>query len=172
MSVLRKYCKRTSFDQLDFEAFVAGETHTILQTQDYRTAVGRLGFLSKIAHWQCRSRDWGLIKGLYEAVLESIELGEESWGSDFSHYETMVPGQVRMETKERERMEQKSKKTELYWCKGYQKGTCKERSPHMLQIKPDEQPVPVVHYCAFCMQKDNCRSEHAEYECPKKGNSG
>ena len=77
MSVLRKYSKRVGFEKLEFDAFVAGETRTILAMKDRHAAQGRLDFLSKIAHWLCRSKDWGLVRGLYEAVLESIELGEE-----------------------------------------------------------------------------------------------
>ena len=53
--MLKKYAKCTSFDQLDFESFAAGETRIIL------------------------------------SIMDSIDLGEEDWETDFSHYETMVP---------------------------------------------------------------------------------
>ena len=103
MNILRKYCKRSTFDQLDFEAFVAGETHIICGMVDQYAAKCRLEFLMKVAHWVCRCRDWPTVRGLYEAVLESIELGEETWMSDFSHYENMLPNTVKLESRERER---------------------------------------------------------------------
>ena len=78
MSVMRKYVKRTTFDQLDFKTFVAGETKTILTMEDKMQANGRLTLLCKSAHWYCRSQDWSTIKGLYEAVMDSIEIGEET----------------------------------------------------------------------------------------------
>ena len=59
-------------------------------------------------------------------------------------------------------------KVEVYWCKAYQKNTCIEKHPHMAQIRPDEHPVPVVHMCAHCFQKENRREEHPEVECPVK----
>ena len=173
MNVMRKYSRRVVFDALEFDAFVAGEMKTILQMGDRQAAQRRLEFLCKIAHWQCRAKDWTLIRGLYEAVIESIELREETWRKDFSHYETMVPCAQRVETREKERVDSKRKdKSEVYWCKNFQKGTCQEKSPHMVLMKPDKPPVPVIHCCAFCLQKENKRSDHAEVDCPaKKGGS-
>lgn len=62
----------------------------------------------------------------------------------------------------------KDRKAEVYWCKGYQWNNCQEKSPHMLQLKQDEPPVPVLHICAYCLQKENRREEHPEAECSKK----
>ena len=46
---------------------------------------------------------------------------------------------------------QTSKKNfEVYWCKLFQAGGCELEAPHMLQIKQDENPVPVLHICAYC----------------------
>ena len=99
---------------------------------------------------------------MYEAIIESIEMGEEEWTSDFSHYETMIPltrGEIRKD---------KDRSNELYWCKPYQKGQCNEISPHMALLRPDDPPVPVLHICAHCWIKEHCRAEHAESECSKK----
>ena len=171
MNVLRKYCKRTVFDQLEFDAFVAGETRIIASMTDGAQARGRLEFLSRVAHWLCRCKDWNVVRGLYEAVLESIELGEEDWLSNFSHYENVLPNTIRVETKEKEKVDFKRRekeKPEIYWCKNFQKNSCTESSPHMSSIRPDEPPVPVLHLCAFCLQRDNRRAEHSESECPSK----
>ena len=169
MNVLRKYCKRVAFDYMDYEAFVAGETRIILQMEDSRMARGRLDLLCKISHWLCRSRDWPLVRGLYEAIIEEVEMGEVTWVSDFSHYENMVPCVQRPESRVVEKQTQKQKeKMEVYWCKLYQKGNCTEKSPHMVQLKPDEPAVPVLHCCAYCLLKENRRAEHAEADCPAK----
>ena len=169
LNVLRKYCKRTTFDQLEFETFVAGEVKIISNIHNNNELRARLDFLMKISHWLCRCRDWPLVRGLYEAVLESIELGEETWFSDFSHYESMVPNVIRQDIKEIRIPTIKSKdRMEIYWCKMYQRNSCLEKSPHMAQLKPDEPPIPVVHCCAHCLQKDNRRMEHPESECPGK----
>ena len=91
LNMLRRYTKRTSFDNMDFEAFVAGETRIIGHMEDTAKAAGRLSLLSKLAHWLCRSKDWLLVRGLYESIMESIEMGEVEWTDDFSHYDSMVP---------------------------------------------------------------------------------
>ena len=62
MNVMRKYVKRGTFDQMDFETFVAGETHVIFNMQDQVEAMGRLRVLCKVAHWTCRCHDWSLIR--------------------------------------------------------------------------------------------------------------
>ena len=50
-------------------------------------------------------------------------------------------------------MKRKEKdRNELYWCKNYQRNNFSDTSPHMAQIKADEPPVPVLHYCALCLQ--------------------
>ena len=110
------------------------------------------------------------MRGLFEAVLESIEMGEETWMSDFSHCETMVPCPVKGESRSVEaRGDVKKKdKLEVYWCKQYQCKNCSKRSPHLSQIRPDEPAVPVVHVCAACLQRENMHVEHPEQECPKK----
>ena len=92
LRVLKTYAKRTTFDQLDFENFVAGKSRIILLTTDADQVNGRLRVLCMVAHWMCRCRGWSTIRCLYEAILDSIELGGgETCQADFSHYETMVP---------------------------------------------------------------------------------
>ena len=164
LNVMRKYTKRTTFESKDFETLVAGETKIILEMRDKQASRGRMDLLCKLAHWLCRCKDWGAVKGLYEAILESIELGEENWYSDFSHYEMMLPP-VKIERTE---TPQRHHKSDIYWYKPFQKGICTERHPHMAQLKADEPPVPVQHICAACLQRDGGRSEHAEVECPVK----
>ena len=83
MNLLRKYVKRCTFDSLDFEQYVAGESRTIMLMEDRDLAFKQLELLSRVAHWMCNCRDGVLVKGLFEAILESIEMGEETWFSDF-----------------------------------------------------------------------------------------
>ena len=175
--IIRKYLKRPTFENLDFEGFVAGESHIIDTMENKEEAAGRLRVLCKIAHWYCRCKDWNTIRGLYEGIIDSIELGEASWLDDFSHFETMVPCPVHHQQEGKNAStstpEQDKKRTgdklEVYWCKNYNKGTCNEKSPHMAILKSDQPEIPVVHICAFCYQKENIRQPHSEAECPKKG---
>lgn len=81
--MLRKYTKKSTFDNMDFEMFVVGETCIIGNMVDGGDRDGRPRLLSKLAHWMCRCRDWPLVRGLYEGIIESVELGEASWVEDF-----------------------------------------------------------------------------------------
>ena len=50
--------KRSSFDSLEFEAFVAGETriiHNMLSKEDY-SGVGHLTVLTLISHWYGKTK--------------------------------------------------------------------------------------------------------------------
>ena len=132
---------------MDFKTFVAGETRVILNMSDYQEARCRLKFLSKLMHWLYQCRDWSVLRGMYEAVLESIELGEETWCSDFSHYENLLPNQIRVD-REFSGKKANKEKLKIYWCKSYQRNACTEQSPHMTTLRADEPPVPVVHCCA------------------------
>ena len=128
LSVLKKYAKRTSFDNLKFDAFVARETRTILLMKEMNLVLGRLRVLSQIAHWQCTSKNWPLVCNLYKAITESVELGETEWCQNFYHYESQIPTQYdqpaqcekdsTLGIKEKEKKEKKN--TEVYWCKEYQ----------------------------------------------------
>ena len=166
LNVLCKYAKRTTFENLELDAFIAGETRTIINMQDKQLANGRLRFLSLLMHWLCRCKDWGLVKSMYEAVMESIETGEETWNSNFGHYETMIP--VNSVRPQEGRNLDTRKRPDVYWCKQYQKKNCSEKSPHMMQLKPDENPVPVIHMCAACLQREGKMLEHPEVECMEK----
>ena len=173
-AVARKYIKCTTFDNMDFEMFVAGETKIVLGMlgRDIAAAIGRLRVLSLVSHWLCRCRNWNLVRGLYEGIIEEVETGESEWGDDFTGYETMLPVGLNTNT-------QVSGGTlnlmnprpmEVYWCKKFQNGQCELNPPHMAQIKPDENLVPVLHICAACWSIHKKRWEHAEGDpaCPSK----
>lgn len=186
VAVLRQYGKRGTFDQMDYETFVAGEVRIILamMKKSPDRATGRLGVLCRIAHWLCKCRDWGAVRNVFEAIIESVELGDEEWTSRFDWMESMIPPAVsvleRMKKDVREGKDQRDyagkdrenkegkKVGDVFWCKDYQKGQCQEKSPHMAQLKPDDKPVPVVHICAVCWQKEKKRREHQEGDenCP------
>ena len=127
-----------------------------------------------VAHWLCKCKDWNTVRGLYEAVLESIELGEETWLSDFSHYESMIPTIFKPESRDKERSELRKcdkEKVKVFWCKNYQRNNCTESSPHMAQVRPEDPPVPVLHLRASCLQPEGKRVEHPEAECPAKSDT-
>ena len=108
--------------------------------RDTKVTLGRLRLLSRIAHWQYHSKNLGQICSLYKAILESIELGEEDWTLDFSHYEAMVPiytPNKEVKEKNKDKKENEKKTSEVYWCKEFQRGTCTEKVSHMSSIKPD-----------------------------------
>ena len=166
LNVLRKYAKKCTFDNIDFELFVAGETQIIVNMKESVNKEGRLRLFSRLAHWLCRCRDWVLVRGLYKAIIESVEIGEAEWMDSFEHYENMITLQQTVE--HRREYEPRDRKPEVYWCKAYQWGSCTEKTPHMAQIKQDEPPLPVLHICTLCLQRENHREEHPEVECPAK----
>ena len=71
LNVLRKYTKKCTFDNMDFELFVAGETRVILNMAEEDEGRGRLKLLCRLAHWLCKCRDWSLVWGMYEGIIES-----------------------------------------------------------------------------------------------------
>ena len=166
LAVSKKYIKRTSFDNLEFNAFVAGEMkilQNMFQNND-QEAVGRLRVLSQIAHWTGRVKDWPSVRALYESIVEEIELGESTWLSDFGSYKTMLP----VTTVQTDHIRSIKKGTEIYWCKQYQTGNCDLVAPHIAQIRSDENPVLVMHICGYCWTNFKKRKDHMENECSAK----
>ena len=131
--VSRKYSKQTSFDNMDYETFIAGEVKIIhsLWLRGDRDMIGRLRVLMLMAHWMCKCRDWSLLRGMFESIMEEIETGECDWGNDFSSYETMIPTATTTMAATVVTATDNKKKTDIYWCKPYQNGTCELVSPHM-----------------------------------------
>ena len=176
-AVSKKYAKRTSFEQMDFETFVAGESKIIFsmlatgrRKEGFREGLGRLKVLMLMSHWMCKNRDWSMLRSLFESIMDEVESGDCQWYDDFSSYETMIPPQAVTV----EHLDRKPKSTEVYWCKAYQSNSCDQKSPHMAVIKSEEAPVPVLHICALCWLNSRKRREHPESDvaCPsKKGNS-
>ena len=177
-AISKKYSKRPTFDNMDFEQFVAGETKIIYSMYAreacHDRALGRLRVLILIAHWMCKTRSWQSIRAVYESIIKEVELGERDWIDDFSGHETVLPtcgptvvngsggtGKERSDVK---------KSVEVYWCKAFQTGTCDQTPPHMVQIKQDEPPVPVLHICASCWNTQRKRRDHPEGDpmCPSK----
>lgn len=167
MNALRQYVKRTTFDAMEFDLFVAGETRIILAMmhKDQGRAMGRLKVLCKISHWLCRCKDWSSVRTIFEAIIESIEMGDADWTTGFDYYESLLPPPPTVlinlkrlqddltqkeKKKDNKKKDTKSDKNEVFWCKDYQKGTCSEPGPHMAQLKADEKPVWVAHVCAVC----------------------
>ena len=175
-AVSKKYMKRTSFDTLEFEGFVAGETkvvYNMLMKGENLRRLGRLRVLILIAHWLCRSKNWPAVRCLYESIIDEVEQGDADWTDDFSGHETILPnlqGNSQPMEKSKQGEERKKNNVELYWCKQYQNGSCDKESPHMSQIRPDEPMVPVIHICAACWNTGRKKREHPENDpsCPSK----
>ena len=170
-AVSKKYAKRSTFDNLDFEAFVAGEARIVrdmIVRQDPE-AEGRLCVLSLVAYWVCRSRNWPVVRGLYESIIEEVELGERTWNDDFSSHENVLAAWQPQLIGEPGNVSDKGRKQqEVYWCKLYQTGSCEQHAPHMAQLRAEDPPVPVLHICAFCWANFKKRKEHPEAECTTK----
>ena len=165
-AISKKYARRTTFDNLEFEAFVAGEAKIILHLLNSGEPIqGRLQVLSLIADWLCRCKHWPTVRGLYGSIIEEIELGKRSWDDDFSNYEAMLSS-CQVNHDNGNHIERGRK--EVYWCKNFQVGTHKQNPPHMAQLKNDEPPVPVVHICVHCWSTSHKRKDHMEMDCPLK----
>ena len=178
-AISKKYMKRTAFDSLEFEGFVAGESkiiYNMLAKGDRDRGLGRLRVLTLISHWLCRSRAWPAVRCLFESIIDEVEQGEADWTDDFSGHETILPNlQQNNNTQGGDRSNKvedrkKAGVVELYWCKGYQNGSCEKEAPHMAQIRPDEPMVPVLHICAACWNTSKKKREHPEGDpsCPSK----
>ena len=172
-AVSKKYMKRTSFDTLDFEGFVAGETkivYNMIMRGDHLRGLGRLRVLILIAHWLCRSKNWLAVRCLFESIIDEVEQGDADWTEDFSGHETILPNLQGTVERTKQDEKKKSSGVELYWCKQYQNGSCDKESPHMSQIRPDEPLVPVIHICAACWNTGKKKREHPENDpsCPSK----
>ena len=169
--VSKKYAKRTTFEGLDFELFVAGESKIIynMLSTDVVEAAGRLRVLMLLAHWMCRCRDWVPLRNLFKSIMEEVETGASNWADDFSSYETMLPQSPATMPAQVPTDKDKKKNVDVYWCKNYQHGQCELSSPHMAIIKSDEPPVPVLHICAACWALKK-RREYPENDptCPQK----
>ena len=62
--------------------------------KDPTQVMGRLRLLSQLAHWLSSCKNWPLVRGLYEAIIESVGLGECTWATNFDHYESRIPAGV------------------------------------------------------------------------------
>ena len=157
-AISKKYSKCPTFDNMDFEQFVAGEAKIIysmyIKEHAKDRALGRLRVLILIAHWMCKTRNWSAIRAVYESIIEEVKLGDQDWTDDFSGHETVLPtcGPVAVNgnASNKDKNDLSKKTADIYWCKAYQTGACDQSPPHMVQIKQDEPPVPVLHICASC----------------------
>ena len=170
--VSKKYAKRTGFDNMEFNAFVARESkiiHTMLGNGDFNATTGRLRVLTLVSHWLCRVKNWTVIRNMFESIIEEVETDDREWSDDFSSHETMLPalvsqgdGMASLHSGNRRKLQ------DIYWCKPYQSSQCEQPSPHMAQLKQKEAPILVLHICAHCWAQFWKRKEHQESECPSQ----
>ena len=82
--------EQVEFKNLRFEHLVAGETRTIETCTEPAQILGRLKLLRRIAYLKLRGYEWSLLRKMYVAILSSIETRENSWDSNFDHFETIL----------------------------------------------------------------------------------
>ena len=175
--ISKKYAKKVSFDQMDYDLFVAGETRIIFSMLhkdevERQRGMGRLRLLVLMAHWFTKCKNWAALRSLYEGIVDEIEQGEKDWMDDFSGHETMLSTYITntqhgTQVGSHQANKSDDKKTEVYWCKDFQSGKCLIDPPHMAQIKQGEPSVPVLHICAACWANKK-RANHPENDpsCP------
>ena len=162
----RYVTKGLLFDELSFEQLVGGEARIMLGLQDKEQMFGRLRVLECCAYWLDRSKDWTLVRGIYTAIMESIERGDENWASDFYHYDALVARAKSNWDKHDKGKVAQTKKAFEYYCREYNRGECTLSAPHKAWVKGENRKV--LHCCAACLRKDKEIRSHmqSDLSCP------
>ena len=152
-----------SFNQLQFEHYVAGEARTIELCTEPAQILGRLRLLRRMAYAKLRGYDWQLVRKMYAAVLTSIETRENNWESNFDHFESILYRQTFIKTT-KERTDNKK-----WFCREYNKPEgCSKQSPHKAPVGAAGIIRTVTHTCAACWFKGKVEKKHPEghESCP------
>ena len=159
----RYVTKAHMFEELTFELFVGGETRIILNSRNPEERYGRLRILEQCAYWVDKSRDWQQVRGIYTAILESIEVGDARWTSDFSHYDSLI---TRVNKIQEKGDKSKVKKGNDLFCRDYNRNECSITAPHRAWVKGEMKKV--LHCCANCLRKDREIKPHPQTDrsCP------
>ena len=155
-----------TFNQLTYEQFLAGETHTILRCRNKKERAGRQRLLATITRWRLRtSVAWSQIRAAYAVILRDIENGIATWEENFYAYQHILYERPQLPVKTTKTV---NNKAENYWfCKAYQKvNGCSLDPPHVARIGNRDRVVQ--HYCAKCYINNKQKKFHSEssLECP------
>ena len=156
-----------TFDNLTFAQLVAGESKTINKCKNVDEIKGRLGLLSRLSLLTEKGYPWEKLRCLYAAVVRAVEQQDISWGDDFrSLEETVLDPFDRVPKKPHE--SSKGNKSEVWFCKDFNKNNCTLDSPHDAIIGKNKRKVQ--HICAACWIKKKDKKSHAEVDvaCPLK----
>ena len=85
-----------------------------------------------------------MVRGIYTAIIESIESGEVQWQSNFSHYDVLIPkagktsqGQNSGKSDQVDKNQTKRMEKILEWyCRDYQKGECNLQARLFMPVPP------------------------------------
>ena len=159
----RYITKAMMFEELPFELFVGGEVRIILNC-DRTQAYGRLRVLEQCAYWLDKCKDWGQVRSIYTAIIESLETGEADWGSEYYHYDSLLVKAQKIPEKDKP----KAKKGFEYFCREYNRGECTITAPHRAWVKGEMRKV--LHCCASCLRKEKEVRPHPQTDskCPNK----
>ena len=153
------------YNQLKLGQYMMGEAEIILSCRNPVEKQCRLVLMKKIGYWQYKY-DWPTAQNIYAAILRAIETQKASWENlDIREYEDML-GTVR----NREEGSKGVKRVrDTFFCAAYQKGECKEDSPHTARVGTDGPERFVHHICSTCLLKDGKKLSHASGSpaCPK-----
>jgi len=178
----------TTFAQLDFRLFVAGELEIILEAElPQLERRGRLILLRKMCYL-FGTYDWNVVLNVYGTVLRKIEKGKATWCSDFDStiYMILMTGGNKSRTtplSNGPKTGSYSKKgvttgslvagkksyhdqDKTWYCPDFQHNNCSQVSPH--QAIRYGKSITVHHVCAKCLMRDKRELAHADTNpsCP------
>ena len=139
------------FNDLTFNQFVGGECRTISRVTDDDERAGRLRILSKVAYLYEQCKSWEKARGVYYAILSSIEEADLDWNSSLAQFDLMCPpAQDKLEQKTQASRIGRSVQKKEFFCKEYQKSECTLQPPHRAWIRNSYETVE--HFCQLCFK--------------------
>ena len=106
--------------------------------------------MSKVSYLHEQSKSWDRARGVYYAILSSIEEGDLEWDSSLAQFDLMCPPVLeKTEGKQVSRTNKTVVKKEFF-CKEFQKGECLLQAPHRAWIRSSFESVE--HFCHLCFK--------------------
>ena len=149
------------FNELTFNQFVGGECRTIARTSCPEERLGRLRILSKVAYLFEQCKNWDKARGVYYAIVSSIEEGDMSWDSNMAQFDLMCPPYIPEKSEQQRgavKVNKVSQKKEFF-CRDFQKGECSQAPPHRAWVRSSFEIVE--HFCAQCYKAKLGKLMHA-----------
>jgi hypothetical protein len=169
--------KAPTFDELNFQLFVAGELEIILNGKiASREVLARLQLLKRAAY-KADYMDFGTIRDIHCAILRKVENGFATWCSDFSPVERQIldSRSARLDKRkskfDKDKTDKKSDKSDKKWyCRFFNRDEC-DRSEYSHKAIVYDQERTVFHFCSACWK--NGKGEVVKHaasseDCPNK----